>query len=424
MLESECNSQQLTLMGDLYIPKPGVLLDLAKQLDSLRTASPRPKASDPKSGDKHGAKDETPKKVKPGDTEDTPKKHHKSHEEKGQSKQSLTKKSPALLTCEHDVDLETNRLGDVVAQVCLSVARVTKVVESTHNSKIAEALLTRQCLEKASTKAIDSVMDEIQGAHTPADMSRAEKKNSAHISHKRAKAYEALVEQHHSEPELPTGKDGPGGRSSKMAEAEEELHKSISDLISTTITEGAKVPGGHGVALISNFLQLVPNLPLNQVLMLWIDLPLEKECRIISGETLRSIPASHGAVSSLPSSPLTGGMGASMSIGRSTIKFGQAMIQPVTHVPPATDYAFFKKPLHIKVPAPPKGWGTLGATSSPMSKAPPKLSLDDPDTVESMVDPMVLIEDDDDETFAPCKMDSSKSKETHRSSKWLGSPPC
>ena len=66
--------------------------------------------------------------------------------------------------------LEANRLGDVVAQACLSVARMMKVVESTHNLKIAEALLARQCLEKASAKAIDLVMDEIQGARTPADM--------------------------------------------------------------------------------------------------------------------------------------------------------------------------------------------------------------------------------------------------------------
>ena len=39
-----------------------------------------------------------------------------------------------------------------------------------HNLKMAEALLVRQCLEKVSAKAIDSVMDEIQGAHTTADM--------------------------------------------------------------------------------------------------------------------------------------------------------------------------------------------------------------------------------------------------------------
>ena len=80
--ESECKSQQLTLMGGLYVPKPVVLLDLAKQLDNLRTASPGPKVSDPKSGDKHGAKDKTPKKIKPGDTGDIPKKHHKSHKNK------------------------------------------------------------------------------------------------------------------------------------------------------------------------------------------------------------------------------------------------------------------------------------------------------------------------------------------------------
>ena len=87
------------------------------------------------------------------------------------------------------------------------------------------------------------------------------------------------------------------------------------------------------------------------------------------------------------------------------------------------DYAFFKKPLPIEVSAPPKGWGTPGATSSPISKVPPKSSLDDLDTAESIVDLTVLIEDDDDVTFATHKTDSSKSKETHRSSKWQGSPP-
>ena len=172
--------------------------------------------------------------------------------------------------------LKANRLGDVVAQACLSVARMMRVVENTHNSKIAEALLTRQHLEKASAEAIDSVMDEIQGACTPADMWRVEKRISAHISHERAKAYKALVEQHCSEPELPTGKDGSGGGSSEMAEVEEEFRKSISDLISTAIPEGVKVPGGHGVALMSNILWLVPNLPLNLVLMPCIDQPLER----------------------------------------------------------------------------------------------------------------------------------------------------
>ena len=146
-----------------------MLLDIAEQLDSLRTLSPQPKGSAPKLGDKHGTKDETPKKGKLGNTEDTPKKQ-KSHEEKSQSRHSPTEKSPATLSHKHNVNLEANKLGTVVAQACLSVARIMKVVEDTHNSKVAEALLMRQHLEKASTKAIDSAMEEIQGAHTPADM--------------------------------------------------------------------------------------------------------------------------------------------------------------------------------------------------------------------------------------------------------------
>ena len=97
VLESECNSQQLTLMGGLYVPEPGVLLDLAEQLDNLRTASPRPKASNPKSGDRHGAKDKTPKKIRPGDAGDTPKKHHKTCEEKSQSKHSTDQEVSCLV---------------------------------------------------------------------------------------------------------------------------------------------------------------------------------------------------------------------------------------------------------------------------------------------------------------------------------------
>ena len=167
----------------------------------------------------------------------------------------------------------------------------------------------RQHLEKVSAEAIDSVMDEIQGAHTTADMWQVEKKISADISHERAKAYGALVEQHHSKSNLPTGKDGPGGRSSEMAEVEEEFCKSVSDLISTIITEGTKVPGGHGVALMSNIIQLVPNLPLNLVLVPCIDLPPEKECKITLGDTLRPIPSRSWCPRFSPQFTLTGGMG-------------------------------------------------------------------------------------------------------------------
>ena len=84
------------------------------------------------------------------------------------------------------------------------------MVEDNHNSKVADALLAKQQLEKASAEVIDSAMDEIQTAHTPADMWRVEKKISAHISHERAKAYNALVEQYHPEFEPSDWKDGSG----------------------------------------------------------------------------------------------------------------------------------------------------------------------------------------------------------------------
>ena len=74
-----------------------------------------------------------------------------------------------------------------------------------------------------------------------------------------------------------TGRDGSGNGSSEMADAEEEFCKSISNLISTIITEGAKIPGEHSVALTSNIIHLVPTLPWNPVLAPSIDLPLEKE---------------------------------------------------------------------------------------------------------------------------------------------------
>ena len=241
--ELEINTQQLGLMGGLYIPRPAMLLALANQLGNLRTAPPEPKVSNPESQKGDGTKDETPKKIKLVDTGDTPRKHHKSCEEKSRSRHSLTDKSPASSSHEQDVAPQAGRLGDVVAQACLSVARMARVVGKTHNSKTAEALIVRQCLEKVSAEAIDSVMDEIQGSHTPADMWWVEKKISAHISCERAKAYSALVKQHNSVSEHLTGKDGSGNGSSKIADVEEEFCKSISTLISTMITEGAKIPG-------------------------------------------------------------------------------------------------------------------------------------------------------------------------------------
>ena len=173
----------------------------------------------------------------------------------------------------------------------------------------------RQHLEKVSAEAIDSVMDEIQSACTLTDMWQVEKKISACISCKRAKAYSALMKQHRSISNHLTGRDGSGDGSSEMADVEEEFHKSISNLISTIITEGAKIPGEHSMALMSSIIWLVPTLPLDLVLAPSIDLPPERECKITLGDTLRSFPGGHGTSSSLPSSPLTGGLSAPMATG-------------------------------------------------------------------------------------------------------------
>ena len=148
ILESECNSQQVALMEGLYIPKPAVLLALADQLENLRAVPPEPKVSELESQDGHGTKNETPKKVKPVDTGDTSRKHHKSCEVKSQLRHSLMEKSLASSSCEPDLVPQASRLGDVVAQACLSVARMARVVEKTHNSKTVEALAVRQHLEK------------------------------------------------------------------------------------------------------------------------------------------------------------------------------------------------------------------------------------------------------------------------------------
>ena len=176
----------------------------------------------------------------------------------------------------------------------------------------------------------------------------------------------------------------------------------------------------------SSIIWLLPTLPLDLVLAPSIDLPPEQECKITLGNASWPFPAGHGALSSLPSSPLTGGVSVPMATGRSTIKFGQAVIQPVTFVPPAMDYSFFKKPISTNVSAPQKGWGAPSASSSPLLKEPHMLPLDTPDITKPLTDLVVLIEDDDDDddrTFTPHKMDSSKLRDVCENSMWQGAPP-
>ena len=258
----EVTAHQLGFIRNLIIPKPVVLLSLADQLDDLKAMPTESSEAIPKPCEEKDTKEETLKKAKSAETEDPPRRHHRSREEKGRSRHSLTENSPASSSHEHDMVLKTDKLGDAVAQACLSVARMLRVVEKAHNSKTAEALLVRQHLERASAEAVDSMKDEIQGTCTSADMWRVEKRISVQVSRERAKAYCALAQHHDSVSNDLTGKGGLSSGSCEIAEAEENFHKSISNLVSTVITEGAKVPGECGAVLISSILCLVPTLPL------------------------------------------------------------------------------------------------------------------------------------------------------------------
>ena len=414
-LEVEVTTHQLGSIQNLVVPEPAVLLSLADQLENLKVTPTEPNVAVMEPREEKGTKEETPKKAKSTET-DLPRKH-KSHKEKGRSRHSPTEKSPASSSHEHNVMLETDKLGDAVAQACLSVTRMSRVVEKAHNSKTAEAFLVRQHLEKASIEAIDSMKDEIQGARTSADVWRVEKRIAAQVSRMRAKAYCDLTQHHNSVSDDLTGQGGSSTGSTKIAEAEENFHKSVSNLVSTVITEGAKVSGECGAALISSIMRLVPPLPLNPVLTPTIDLLPEGQCRIILGDAPWSVSASQN-VSSLPSSPLTGGPGAPTVAGSSTIRFGQAVTRPVASTQPG--YPFFKQPASTPILTPQKGCGTPYAHSSPLLKESSASPEDTPDLTRPSAAPLVIIEDvidDDDEASVPDKSSSSNMKSTHRSSK-------
>ena len=111
----------------------------------------------------------------------------------------------------------------------------------------------------------------------------------------------------------------------------------------------------------------------------------------------------------------------SSSAMRSTIRFSQAIIWPITHVSPAVDLSFFKKPLPAEVSTPPVGWKSLGASSTPWVKTPLEALEEDLDKTEPTVDLMGC--NDDGESLTPHKERSSRLKEVQGSSKHQGSPP-
>ena len=414
--EAEVTTHQLGSIQNLVIPEPAVLLSLADQLENLKVTPTEPNVAIMEPREEKGTKEETPKKAKSTET-DLPRKH-KSHEEKGRLRHSPTEKSPASSSREHKVVLETDKLGDAVAQACLSVMRMSRVVEKAHNSKTAEAFLVRQHLEKASIEATDLMKDEIQGARTSADMWQVKKRIAAKVSRARAKAYCDLAQHHNSVSDDLTGQGGLSTGATEIAEAEENFRKSVSNLVSTVVTEGAKVSGERGAALISSILRLMPPLPLIPVLTPIIDLLPERECRIILGDAPRSVSVSQNIVSSLPSSPLTGGPVAPTVAGSSTIRFGQAVTRPISSTQPG--YPFFKQPTSTPISTPQKGCGTPYAHSSPLLKESSVSPEDTPNLTRSSAAPSVIIEDvidNDDEASVPDKLGSSNVKSTHGSSK-------
>ena len=97
------------------------------------------------------------------------------------------------------------------------------MVEKAHNSNTSQAWLVRQRLEKASIKAVDSMKDEIQGAHTSADMWRVEKKIGARCPVRGSRLTMTSLNTMTQCPNDLTGQGGSSTGSSEIAEAEENF---------------------------------------------------------------------------------------------------------------------------------------------------------------------------------------------------------
>ena len=118
-LECQCLLQQLTILKDLRLPDPQVMLDMADQLDSLRATSPGHGEGEIGPGDKDDSKEETPKKSKQVALKDSSekKKSHKSHE--SHLTHSSADKSPTSSSHDTSMGLGANRLGTAIVQACL-----------------------------------------------------------------------------------------------------------------------------------------------------------------------------------------------------------------------------------------------------------------------------------------------------------------
>ena len=388
ILEAKCVSHQLICLDVLQVPDAQGLVDMAHTLACLKASPSKPEESEGGSGDKaDDIKDVTPKKTKGFSPDGDPeKKKQRTHSKHGSVSNPSTLSPDEVSTCFY-----STRLGTSLAQACLSVVKMTQTIEHRHNVKMAEALLVKKNLETASAEAIESMMADIQVAHTLTDMWRIEKRLSAQISPQWAKAFEDLAKYYRAKPKH--HEEGERGISEawSLAGAEVSFHKLMMDLVSTVLAEGAKIPGGQGIAMTSNILQLVPSLPLNPVVVTCTDLLAEP--KVVTWEPPRSSMLVPSTLSPLASSPLTRSMGAR----KSSIKFSQAVnaiVRPITHIPPAVDTSFFKKLFSIGAPQ---------ASSSPISRSPVKDLWDDLDMTASVNIGGDDDDDDDDVLFVPVK---------------------
>ena len=180
----------------------------------------------------------------------------------------------------------------------------------------------------------------------------------------RAKAYCDLTQHHNSvSNDNLAGQGGSSTRSTEIAEAEENFRKSVSNLVSTVVTKGAKVSGERGAALISSIIHLVPPLPLKPSANTSHRSATQRgmECRIILGDVPRSVSARPTHHEFSPQFTFNWGTRCTPTVaGSSTIKFGQAMTRPIASTQPG--YPFFKQPASTPILTPQKGCRTPYAT--------------------------------------------------------------
>ena len=93
----EVTTHQLGYIRNLVIPEPAMLLSLADQLNALKAALTEPSEAALEPREEEDTKEETLKKAKSAETGDPPRRHHKSCEEKGRSRHSLTTQIPSLV---------------------------------------------------------------------------------------------------------------------------------------------------------------------------------------------------------------------------------------------------------------------------------------------------------------------------------------